>query len=262
MLSNSTHGVELYTESPRFEGGAIAGRGGQARAATPNLLFMASDAPTEDEGRRLGAELEALRDLVSVLAHDLSNPLQSLTVLLELALEEVPRNDPAHGKLEQSLDAAQRMRHLVRDLSGFARSAARRSTSPTVGTSVDRCVGVFRRRFERQQIELSVDLGEAKGRELAGTVDTRALQSALMNALLGFVATAGSSGYAEHRLEIVADGDVLDLRLEGRGDDGWQPLGLPETHRDRVHDSAVGSAVHAVVEPARVVIRVDRGADG
>lgn len=262
VLSNSTQEVELYTESLRREVRASARCGGQGPATAPNLVFMAANAPTEDEGRRLGAELAALRDLVSVLAHDLSNPLQSLTVLLELALEEVPSNDPAHGKLDQSLNAAQRMRHLVRDLSEFARSGARRSSPATIGSSVDRCIGVLRRRFERQQIELSIELGQARERELAGPVDARALQSALMNTLLGFVAAAGSSGFAEHRLAILADGDVLELRLEGLGEQGRQALSVPETHRDRVQASAVGAGVHATVEPQRVVIGVERGAGG
>ncbi|MHC4830273.1 MAG: histidine kinase dimerization/phospho-acceptor domain-containing protein, partial [Planctomycetota bacterium] len=91
-------------------------------------------ASTTAEAKRAQADLAALRGLLAVMAHDLSNPLQSLTVLLELSLEDLATTHPAHAKLDQCLDAAQRMRGMVRDLSGFARTSTRRLRSPTIGS--------------------------------------------------------------------------------------------------------------------------------
>lgn len=219
------------------------------------------DAVDEPQARRLRAELTALRELVSVLAHDLSNPLQSLTVLLELAFEELDEANPAHIKIKQSLGAAQRMRHMVRDLSEFARARSARAKAPTVESALQRCVGVFERRFERQQITAEVDLAGGAVLELEPAL-VQPFRSAAMNALLGAVARASGSGFSRHALRVFADakGTVL-FDLQGVDQEGTrEPLPLKPEHLERTHDAVAGTSVTAAATPSGV--RLSVGAPG
>ena len=56
------------------------------------------------------ATLEILLEALEIFAHDLSNPLQSLIVLTELALDDAAPNSEDELRCRQTLEAAERMR--------------------------------------------------------------------------------------------------------------------------------------------------------
>ena len=74
---------------------------------------------------RLRAELACFTELLALLAHDLSNPLQSLTVLIELTLDDADLGPETVNKLRQALAAVEDMRGSIRTLSEFAQAGQR-----------------------------------------------------------------------------------------------------------------------------------------
>lgn len=95
--------------------------------------------------------------LAAILTHDLSNPLQSLTVLCELGIEDdEPGESPRRA--QQSLQAAERMRDLLHAYAALVRTADR----PTkVGPALERTTAMFARRCERHRISLTMDVEQS-----------------------------------------------------------------------------------------------------
>lgn len=128
------------------------------------------------------ARLHILLEALEIFAHDLSNPLQSLIVLTELALDDALAGSEDEQRCRQTLEAAERMRTLVTGLAGLTRGAeGPRQTK----TTVDRFAEVLSRRWERHRIELEIDLGDVERSASPPELDT-----ALLNLGLGAVATA------------------------------------------------------------------------
>lgn len=67
------------------------------------------------------AKLAAVGEMAAGIAHELNNPLTTVSGFTELVLEEIPENQPAHADLELVLREAQRARSVVRRLLDFAR---------------------------------------------------------------------------------------------------------------------------------------------
>ncbi len=98
------------------------------------------------------AERTTLLSLAAILTHDLSNPLQSITVLCELGIEG---DEPGEGprRAQQSLQAAERMRDLLHAYAALVRNTDR----PTkLSAAVERTDAMFARRSERHRIGLEV----------------------------------------------------------------------------------------------------------
>jgi hypothetical protein len=159
---------------------------------------------TEDEYRHLRAHYALFGELVPMFAHDLSNPLQGLTVLLELLLDDIHDGSDAHGKVRQSLEASDRMRTLIRDFAGLARAARRPAAPSPCEASVARASGVLRRRFERNGIRLRLELG------VVGEVQvpSAALELGLLAVLLAVLELVDESVWTA--LEVTTRGRVLD----------------------------------------------------
>ncbi len=202
------------------------------------------------------AEAEILLELLGVAAHDLSNPLQSLSVLLELAVDEAEAGEPVADKLEHALSAAEQLRGLIRGLADFSRgmpSAARRRTA---GHALDQALGVCARRFERQRIAL-VRATEAV--DAVAPVDPR-LPTVLLGCLLACVHAAGRSGMASHQLEVGASngGETVEVIFSLTGDPGT-PLALAPRDLDRIARSVGPNADHLAFQdlgPGRLALRL------
>ena len=126
--------------------------------------------------RKATAERSTLLSLAAILTHDLSNPLQSITVLCELGIEG---DEPGEGprRAQQSLSAAERMRDLLHAYAALVRNTDR----PTkLSTAVERTAAMFARRRERHRISLKVGVE----RDFEGPATTGLAIVALFMALI------------------------------------------------------------------------------
>ena len=187
--------------------------------------------------RRVSPESEMLLELIGLFTHDLSNPLQSLTVLLELALDELSPTAESALKVGQSLEAVERLRQMIRDLSAFARTRTDDVGNLDCATAIRRVIGVLERRFERGSIETTIDLQRLEGAPLPGT----RIEFATLSALLGAVSGLTNADHPHLALSIYGevDGDYGCLRValrssEPKGERGEaHPIGDDYVRRSR-----------------------------
>jgi signal transduction histidine kinase len=153
------------------------------------------------EGRKAVAERNALLSLAAILTHDLSNPLQSITVLCELGIED---DDPAEAprRAEQSLQAAERMRDLLHAYAALVRNVDR----PTkLAVALERTAAMFRRRCERHRITLSMGIE----RDFEGP---RATGLGLVSLFLGMIRVA-EENTGPFEANVVVDGPTTTVTL-------------------------------------------------
>lgn len=189
-----------------------------------------SEAPVS--APRAIAERDALLELIAIFTHDLSNPLQSITVLCELGLDDAPEGSDDQLRAQQCLEAAQRMRALLQGLSGLSRY---HDGAYPLSDLVDRAIRVLVRRFDRHNTEVDVDLGSAAPRRIPA-----AFEFALLTICLGFLSAAAEASALRNSLSIRAV-DITDAhcRLQIRSiasdnDNHTEPLELPPSYVARV----------------------------
>lgn len=157
----------------------------------------------EQRAHQAEAQREVLLEAMEIFTHDLSNPLQSLIVLTELALDDTPEGTEEYDRCRQSLEAAERMRTLVQGLAGLTRSIDGPRNTKTV---VDRFVSVLSRRWERHQVRVSVDMGA-----IERTPTPANLETVLLNLGLATVAAATERNHPRYELS------VRGILREGQG---------------------------------------------
>src|SRR5439155_19986530 len=69
------------------------------------------------------AKLAAVGEMAAGIAHELNNPLTSVTGFSELVMENLPKNTEAYRDLELVLKEARRARDVVRRLLDFSRQS-------------------------------------------------------------------------------------------------------------------------------------------
>lgn len=163
----------------------------------------------EQRAHQAEAQREVLLEALEIFTHDLSNPLQSLIVLTELALDDTPEGTEDYDRVRQSLEAAERMRTLVQGLAGLTRSIDGPRNTKTV---VDRFISVLSRRWERHQVRVSIDMGS-----IERTPTPANLETVLLNLGLATVAAATDRNHPRYELSvrgIAREGQALPCALE------------------------------------------------
>lgn len=171
-------------------------------------------------------ERSVLLDLVGVAAHDLSNPLQSLTVLTELSVDEPGATTEQRHRAQQCLEAAERMRGLVLALAGLARTGTRPGT---VGQACERLGALLARRFDRHRLRYTLHLGSLS--HLPAPVR---FELGLCGLLLGIIEAVEGAGVSDGAVALHGGADARTLRLEVTGLGG----GRIEPAPDRVAAAA------------------------
>lgn len=167
------------------------------------------------------AERATLLNLAAILTHDLSNPLQSITVLCELGIEG---DEPGEGprRAQQSLQAAERMRDLLHAYAALVRNTDR----PTkLSAAVERTDAMFARRSERHRIALDIGVE----RDCDGPRSTGLAVVALFMALI----ETAETGRGPFQASLVLDGPTATATLI---DATGAPVMWAQAATDRIAD--------------------------
>jgi signal transduction histidine kinase len=104
------------------------------------------------------AKLAAVGEMAAGIAHELNNPLTSVTGFTELALTEIPQDTETHKDLEMVLQEALRARSVVRRLLDFARQSESTRARASLNEVVDDVVALSRHLIHTSGVELKLDL--------------------------------------------------------------------------------------------------------
>jgi two-component system, NtrC family, sensor kinase len=104
------------------------------------------------------AKLAAVGEMAAGIAHELNNPLTSVTGFSELAMEGLPKTTDAYKDLELVLKEARRARDVVRRLLDFARQSESTRANASLNEVVEDVVALSRHLIHTAGVELKVSL--------------------------------------------------------------------------------------------------------
>jgi two-component system NtrC family sensor kinase len=90
------------------------------------------------------AKLAAVGEMAAGIAHELNNPLTSVTGFSELVMETLPKDTEAYKDLELILKEARRARDVVRRLLDFSRQSESTHSNASLNEVVDDVVALSR----------------------------------------------------------------------------------------------------------------------
>ena len=104
------------------------------------------------------AKLAAVGEMAAGIAHELNNPLTSVTGFAELALDEIPEESETYKDIEIVLREALRARSVVRRLLDFARQSESTRARASLNEIIDDVVALSRHLIHTSGVTLNLDL--------------------------------------------------------------------------------------------------------
>ena len=146
---------------------SAAGRSAAAENVGPS--FGAGTTPTETrltsqhlpENRLLqAAKLMSVGEMAAGIAHELNNPLTTVSGFAELLLEEIPADAPFRADVEMVMQEAQRARGVVRRLLDFARQGEGVRARADIGEIVEDVLALTTHFMHTSGVKLDLELAK------------------------------------------------------------------------------------------------------
>jgi PAS domain S-box-containing protein len=159
-----------------------------------------------EEHLRQGQKLEALGTLASGIAHEFNNILCAVIGYAEMTLAEVPEGSLPHGNVRQILNAADRAKHVVRQILTFSRRDTAELGHVDIAAVVREAIGLIERTFP-STVEVRTKLGAGIGTVYA---DSTQLHQVVLNLCTNALHAMRDEGGA---LSVFLDRVVIDETL-------------------------------------------------
>jgi signal transduction histidine kinase len=104
------------------------------------------------------AKLAAVGEMAAGLAHELNNPLTSVTGFAELVMDDLPEDSPSRADLDLVIREARRARDVVRRLLDFARQSESAHASASLNRVVEDVITLSRHLIRTNGVELNLNL--------------------------------------------------------------------------------------------------------
>lgn len=213
-----------------------------------------ADRQSPDLRDRSADELTTLYDALGISAHDISNPLQTIGVLIELLTELIDEAHPARERFLQLANANDRLAELVKGLGNFVRSVPSPERPREPHMVLYPVKELLSRRFERHNI----DWREENIAALAmAETTTSPLHADVLAFALGLVATAAHTPGVRYaliaRASLSQDSVVLTLEAQALSSNGSHAHGIGDRQQEILGASSDGlDYTRALVSPSAV----------
>ena len=125
-----------------------------------NMMVDITERKRSEEALRRSEKIAAVGRLAATMAHEINNPLESVTNLLYLARKDPGISERAQRQLELADQELDRVAHVARQTLGFYRDQAAPSWF-NVSQAIDELVEVYRYKLRNRDIELVKELDPA-----------------------------------------------------------------------------------------------------
>lgn len=147
--------------------------------ATEIELNTRMEAQQSAENRLLqAAKLAAVGEMAAGIAHELNNPLTTVTGFSEIVLDELNEDSPHRNELEMVLREARRASGVVRRLLDFSRQGERMRASADINEIVNDVIALTQHLIQTNHVSLTLQLAE----DLPWiSIDTNQMKQVLLN---------------------------------------------------------------------------------
>jgi two-component system sensor histidine kinase PilS (NtrC family) len=212
-----------------------------------------------EEGLKRSEKLAAVGALAAGLAHELRNPLASMSGSIELLHGTAAFGDEERRLMGIVLREADRLNALVRDFLRFAKPTPGQLEPLDLGELAHQTVTLFRNDPQRRQVTVE----EALGQPLPVVADSGQLSQVLWNLLVNAAEAMPGGGTVQLRGRVAGGSVLLEVQDEGPGiADEDLPHVFEPFYTTKVGGTGLGLAiVHAIVQShgGEVQVQVLRG---
>ena len=164
------------------------------------------------------AKLAAVGEMAAGIAHELNNPLTSVTGFSELAMESLPESTDTYKDLELVLKEARRARDVVRRLLDFARQSESTRANASLNEVIEDVVALSRHLIHTSGVELKIDLAPDLPWAL---MDSNQIKQVLLNLVHNALQAMPTGGDLEIKSEAASrnnrQGVMVSVRDSGMG---------------------------------------------
>jgi len=164
------------------------------------------------------AKLAAVGEMAAGIAHELNNPLTSVTGFAELVLNDLPPDSPLRPDLDLVIREARRARDVVRRLLDFARQSESARASASLNKVVEDVVALTRHLLHTNGVELLLNLQEDLPWVL---MDENQMKQVLLNLVHNALQAMPGGGQLEIRTaasqKVGREGVIVSVRDTGVG---------------------------------------------
>lgn len=175
------------------------------------------------------AKLAAVGEMAAAVAHELNNPLTTVTGFTELILETVDADSPEHEDLSLILREAQRSRDVVRRLLDFSRQSEFLRVDTDINDVISVTLALVHHQAYTSGIEVRVELWDEIPLIRA---DRNQMQQVLLNIIYNAIHAMPHGGVLviQSMVERNDDGEWIGIKVRDTG------LGISEENLDKIFE--------------------------
>ena len=201
------------------------------------LRDVTAEKERSEEELRVGAT-RAVRDLAAGVAHEIGNPLNALSLNLQLIRRELDADSPAAGCADECLEQVKRLDGILKGFLSALRASKPNLLPGNPAQPLQRCLDMLKVQFEQRRISVFLDIASALPRV---AIDAAQMEQVFFNLLKNALEAMKDGG----RIDIVIGADdndvILSFKDDGIGMDEDTVVHLFEPYRtSKEHGTGLG----------------------
>jgi len=164
------------------------------------------------------AKLAAVGEMAAAIAHELNNPLTSVTGFAELVMDDIPEESPLRSDMDLVIREARRARDVVRRLLDFARQSESTHAKTSLNKVVEDIIALSRHLIHTNGVELSLRLQDDLPWVL---MDENQMKQVLLNLVHNALQAMPEGGQMEisttEAQKVGRDGVMVSVKDNGMG---------------------------------------------
>lgn len=172
-------------------------------------------------------KLASIGQLAAGVAHEINNPLGTITIFSHMLMKDIEEDDPRREDLQMIVEEAARAKDIVKGLLSFARETMLKPGLINLNAVLDDVFGLI----ENQSLFFNVELKKKLDPTLPTMfVDTAQLKQVFLNIILNGAQAMEGSGELTVRTRFMPDGKTVEITISDTGP------GIPEETLGKLFD--------------------------